>query len=175
MIALALALAAVQAPPAAVGGPWRYRETIDPITDARVPSARTGAIVGEGQFVFACNGPDRLLSFQFLTRRYLGGRDESEVILRIDDGAPIIDSWERRSGGTFIAQPRRVVEIAQDLADGRRLAVRAFDFEDQPIDAIFNIEGARATINSVLAACDLPTLGAGHDSAPSTPAPEKRP
>lgn len=164
MIPLTLAaLAAAQlAPgashaPAVAAGPWRYSETADPITDARVPSTRTLSGPGGAQFVFTCNGPERVLSFQFFPTRHLGG-ESGEVVLRVDDAPLIKSEWERLGRGTFIAYEPEVYRIAERLADGRRLAVRTMNYEWQPIDAVFSIEGARTQFDAVLTACGRPPL-----------------
>jgi hypothetical protein len=141
------------------GTSWVVNLRADPITDEINGSATLPSADG-GRLVFACNGvAETTLSVQYLPRRYLGSRPNL-VIFRFDsDPALPSVSWEYTSKGAYTLSEPFIEFFSSQVGDGERsIHVRALNYENQPVDAVFISRGGREAVNQVREACRKPPV-----------------
>lgn len=143
----------------AVAGSWVYADKIDPITDLRGGSARLRSLDGQSTLIFTCNtnNTDQLLSVQYLPGRHLGSRD-NVVAVRPDSGDYYSTQWTYTYKGAYLSEGAEIWVVLGMLRQARRFYVRALDYEDQPVDAVFETDGASEPMQKVLAACGKPAM-----------------
>ena len=136
---------------------WSLTEGRDPITDLPTASASSRSESGKDRIVVRCDGVgEPVLSVQFISDRYLGGSDERNVTLRFNDLAAIDSLWEYTTKGAFNRNRRTVGSTAALLSQDGQLRVRAWRYDDQPIDAHFILKGGAEKIAKVFNACGYP-------------------
>lgn len=149
---LLLLLVTLQA--ATVVPEWTLSETRDAVTDLPVASASLRSISGSERLVVRCDGAgEPVVSVQFLPRRYLGISGSRSVTVRIDELPPVETEWERGSQGTFNREPEVVRSLANLIARAHRVVVRAWNYENQPIDGIFQVAGGEPRLRRVFELC----------------------
>jgi hypothetical protein len=138
---------------------WTVRVDTDAFTQRPDASARISNTNGDVLSV-ACNGiEESILSIQYLPKRYLGS---SENLVQIKVGGNDTISgvlWEYTAKGAYTINEPFIELFTKNASDVRQqILVRAYDYEDQPIDAAFISINARSAINRVREACGASSM-----------------
>jgi len=136
---------------------WAVSIRVDPVSDEATGSA-TLVSPNSDRLVFACNGVgETTLSVQYLPRGYLGS-SPNLVTIRFDRDEPFTSVlWEYTSKGAYTVSEPFVEFFSSQVGDGERsIFVRALNYEDQPVDALFISRGGREAVNRVREACGKP-------------------
>ena len=134
---------------------WSITQSTDPATDLPIVSASVRSSSGAERLVIRCDGVgEPVVSVQFITARYLGGGEERPVTIRFDQGPPMTFDWEYTSKGVYNRDEKLVRALGNLLARSNRVLVRAYNYEEQPVDGAFLVSGGEATIRRVFAACN---------------------
>lgn len=133
---------------------WKMSVVKDAMTDETNATASLYSENGD-KLLFACNGiVEPTLSVQYLPKKYLGST-ENLVTIRFDQDPPLPSvSWEFVGKGAYSTSVSLVDWFSRQVGDGERnIRIRALDFRDQPIDALFVSQDGKSAINLVRAAC----------------------
>jgi hypothetical protein len=147
------ALAAI-AQAAASSSNWVLIEKRDPVTDLRSASTAVLSTSGEERLVVKCDGVgEPVVSVQFITKKYLGGSNERAVTIRFNQAPPLTLDWEYTSKGVFNRDEKVVRSIANLIAKSEHVLIRAYNYEDQPVDGAFSVAGGESQLRTVFRAC----------------------
>jgi len=135
-------------------GAWSTWDRVDPVTDLKGAAASVHSTDGRSHLLLTCDVTEqgRDLSLQFKANQYLGS-DANAVQLRADADPPMENYWSFYGRIAVLAPDSEVRPALQKIRGASRLYVRAFDFNQQPVGASFDIAGASEAIATVLAAC----------------------
>ena len=137
---------------------WMYRAATDEMTDRVVSSATLQAADGSASLKVKCDSAvDRVVSIQFRSARYLGS-GERLVSLRFDKQPVVTVTWETADKMVYERDALQVARIIDAMAISEKLMIRAFDFQNRPVDATFAISGPASKLawQQVLADCHYP-------------------
>jgi hypothetical protein len=133
---------------------WNVRIDVDPFTNRPDASARIENDNGDVLSI-ACNGNEEsILSLQFLPKRYLGTRNNL-VLTKVGGNKPIeATRWEYSSKGAYTTNETFLLSFARQLSKkSQRILVRAYNFENQPVNASFNSTNAWSAFLAIAKAC----------------------
>ena len=157
-----LAAALVMMPTAGIAqlsSNWAVNLRSDPMTDEKEGGAVLFGTNGS-RILVACNGlVEKTLSIQFFPKAYLGSSD-NVVMVRFDSDAPLPATvWTYAKDGAYTISPVYVDVFSARVGTGATsIKVRALNYEDQPIDAVFGSNNGLEAINLVRQACGKPAL-----------------
>lgn len=138
----------------ATSGNWVLTEKVDPVTDLRSASASVSSINGDDRLVVKCDGVgEPVVSVQFITKRYLGGSGDRPVTIRFNQAPPLTFDWEYTSKGAFNRDEKLVRSVANLIAKSDQVFVRAFNYEEQPVDGSFVVTDGESSLRTVFRAC----------------------
>lgn len=135
---------------------WRVTLRVDPIRDREEGSAWLFSVDGKSRLSVACNGlDDRTLSMQFIPRGVLGSQAR-QVIVRVGSGEPIPTySWLYVRPGAYTTNPNLLAAIFSQISDDtQRIVIRAYDYQNQPLDGVFMSTGGRSQISKIEKLCE---------------------
>ena len=98
--------------------------------------------------------------------------ERGTVLLQVNDGAPVTESWSASSNGKGLFASNAMALI-KTLPEGGKFFVRATGYRRQADDATFQLGAVTGVKNRISAACKGPPEGAGNP--PKTgPAPKRK-
>lgn len=136
---------------------WAVNLRSDPMTDKKEGGAVLFGTNGS-RLLVACNGLiEKTLSIQFFPKSYLGSRD-NVVMVRFDSDSPLPATvWTYAKDGAYTINPAYVDAFSVRVGTGATsIIVRALNYEDQPLDAVFVSNNGLVAINQVRQACGKP-------------------
>ncbi len=147
MIFSALALAA-----ASTSG-WLLTEKVDPMTDQKDASARVMNESGGRLSVFCSSALGRIVTIQLSAPQYYA-RSYTEGQMRFDGGPVVEMRFDLLKNVAYIGEDRSdLYKLAKYIATSKRTAFRIFDYNNQPVDLAFNVEGGEEHIRHVFEVC----------------------
>lgn len=158
--------------------PLAYVEQVDPMTDkVRIFAA---AVSENGSIAIGCE-KGKGVRIALLTDHYL--HMPARVVgfafwdSRVDQQPKLTSPWEvddRHSA--HIDGAKQVADFIRPMLSGSQLRVRAETIGEEPFDLVFDIAGAKPTLDRVLAQCDadgirrrLPSASVSASTAAGTP------
>jgi hypothetical protein len=133
---------------------WKYSSAIDAITELPEAGASILSEDGRHKLTLSCRSGsrERPLSFRLEGPRYLGG-ETARVVVKVEHGKSWELQWTTMSKVAYNADWRSVVGLIGFLSPGTRAVIRVYNFEDQPVDAFFDLYGAGSAFRRVISAC----------------------
>lgn len=145
---------------ASLTGPnWRFQKLADAISDRTGAALEVKSVDQKAKLVFACDltDPDRPIAIQFLAPSYLGG-EYNDFVIRADKRPPFPGSWSITASTGYTFDPDIVKPLVAEVSTAERVYVRAFDYEGQPVDALFVDMPSRQLFQAVADACGQPNF-----------------
>jgi len=149
----------VASPSAAPGEPtsnWRTNLRVDPIRDRQEGSVSLVSADGKSRLLIACNGlTDRAVSMQFIPSGVLGSQAR-QVIVRVGNNEPLASySWLYVGPGAYTIDQELLATVFSQVSDDtQRIVIRAYNYEDQPLDGVFSSVGGRSQIAKIEKVCE---------------------
>lgn len=144
---------------------WRFRRSVDPITDEVRGFATVSS--GEHTLVLKCDLGSQGVYADLFSRRarqasmYQHGdtppvrRGRTSILERIDTGQPMSRSWIGEFG-EYVLGAEETAGFARQLMDGGRLVLRIESRSGGDTDVIFTLVGSSNAIRSVYRTCGVP-------------------
>jgi hypothetical protein len=105
-------------------------------------------------FAIKCDGSAEAgVYLQFWSRDYLGGDEYRSFQYRIDSKAATDDQWQYDDESAFIFENSKAERIAKELMSASTLAVHAYTYNYDVVEAVFDLAGANEAIGRILSVC----------------------
>ncbi len=160
MFSIVLALAAIQAEPAARPEPPPQPMTVEIVRDAINDRLRATAILrANGERIeIRCRAPDwGEVSVQYHSRHWIARGNFlsglQPITYRFDDHAPVRRLWHVRDRTASFDDRGRVIAFVGMLMRAHRLVLRTRDIENRTFDADFPIGETQSAIVALLHTC----------------------
>lgn len=147
---------------------WVYQRRHDEMTDQTGGMALVLSQDGKSGFGLTCEvaDPDRLMTFRYSFPDSRRAPSKTIVQVRIDKRPLFEDEWFTVKNVAMAGYPDQVSKLIKELDGAQELMIRAHDYDGQPIDAKFNVEGASTAIRWVLQECGWPNYPKRQRRAP---------
>ncbi len=155
LMAAASLLAAAPARAAAYGA-WTVDVQKDPITDTVKAIA---SLPGEaGSLIIKCDAPGPgSLYVRFVSNDYLGGyaggQRSDALTYRVDDDAPVTSEWVYYKSIVPAVHEERRAALIQRLKTAKRFSLRAITFENEVVNATFELSSIAQAISAADEVC----------------------
>ena len=141
MIAALLVTAAPQESLSKKDAAWDYTSKTDPISDKKVSSAWIWSPDHTSRLSIRCDSAvEQVVSIQYSASKFLGSSSRP-VTLRFDQLPPVTLVWRVQDRVVYESNEKQVANLAKLIATSSRLFIRAYDYNDQPVDAQFALSG----------------------------------
>ena len=137
---------------------WLFRNRgKDAITGLESSIASVNSLAGGDKLTVQCDAVDvHVLSILYIPKKFTGRSGSQQVIFKFGNDEAGEYSAEPVSSAKAITDPYQVNDLAHRLARSEVVTVRAFNYNDQPVDARFEIRGGEQSIRAVFATCGIP-------------------